>query len=108
MRFRSRVAVLAVIFSVFCGYVGFTAGAPVPNGPCKTDATNTCAFTCIPNAELWVKSDDATKVPYCDNSNQVKCDNKAQAIDCHYKYYSNATCTTFVTENKFTSVLACK
>lgn len=111
MRFRSRVAVLAVIFSVFCGFIGFTAGAPVPNGPCTSDATSTCTFQCAPLVgnpqNLYVASSDTTQVPYCANTNTTTCDPKAQQIQCSVIYYSDSTCSTYFSNGKSPQA-ACK
>src|SRR5713101_4040328 len=68
--------VLLVVFSAMSGYVGYTFGVPAVNGPCTTDSTNTCSFTCTPVAgtnNQWVASSSTTQVPYCKDTNIATC-----------------------------------
>lgn len=94
---KVRMVGLLVVLSTVCGYVGIAVGSPNVFGPCNTDATNTCAFTCIPDQTndppiSWLAATDQTKVPYCGNTNQTACSPIGSAYACTWLRFNNPTC----------------
>lgn len=84
-----------VALTLLCGYLGYALGNPSIYGPCNSDDSSTCAFTCkvVQNeSNEWVASTDQTQVPYCANQTGA-CDPKASTTKCTVYTFTNPTCT---------------
>src|SRR5437773_457742 len=86
---RRRFLMIArlVVLSAVCVYVGYAFGDPLQRGPCNTDGTSTCAYTCIPDRSndpptSWTASTDQTQLPYCANTDETKCNPKGSTYPC--------------------------
>jgi hypothetical protein len=97
MRSRYSLAAALVGLSLLCGYVGYALAIPQTFGPCSTDATHLCAFTCVQvvnsNPPQYTASVASTKVPYCAGTNQTACNPKAAQIQCSIRTYTKADCS---------------